>query len=420
MSTTFIYRAWDAGAKVRRGTIGGADRTDAVQSLRERGYRPISVEPKGQIFELGRLFQSHPVERLGFFRSYSQLSAAGMSPGETFELLVKQSRVKPRGLGRWFPMLNRSKARFAYTIESLGREVCGGAPIYEAMARRPDTFTPLESEMVKSGIEAGEPSRVLSEVANFLERDRSFKKKLGDALLYPAIVVFVAIAVVIYLLVKVIPQFASLYAGFGVSQSGLMAALLAISNILTNPFYDVLIVGCLVATLMALVRTVSTPKGALLFDQARLQIPVIGELIQKVVVARLCRMMALLLYAGKTPYEMLETAIPIADSPVYSGALERARSMLGRGEVVNFAEAFDRVEVFEPILVGFTITGIKAGTLPTMLEKVASYYEDDVASLTSAIPIVLQTLVTIGLGLIVGTIVYAVYVPISELVTQIH
>jgi type IV pilus assembly protein PilC len=421
MQKSYAFAAWGPGGNIERGVLGANDRLGAAEALRERGLRPISVRERGAIFDASKWFTRRPLARLLFFRAFAAFTAAGTSPTETFSLLVQQARAtSSHSLTKRLPWAKASAEKFASAIQSVGREVLSGAKLHEAMASRPNEFSHIECAMVEVGEESGELPAVLSRVSLFLERDRKFSKHLSDALTYPMIVILFATIMVIYMVTNLIPQFASLYAGFGVDLPPVMTTLLGISNILRSPAALIgapLIIGL---GLYAFVAYIATAAGALQFDRFRLAIPVVGELIDKIVTARMCDVLAMLSAAGKNPLRALDICIPVTESPVYSRALTQARDLLANGSVADLHEAFVRTEAFEPILTGFVQTGVKAGNLDEMLAKVSEYYEQDVISLTGMIPTVVQTVVTIVLGAIVGLICYAVYIPIAQLVTQIH
>jgi len=151
-----------------------------------------------------------------------------------------------------------------------------------------------------------------------------------------------------------------------------------------------------------------------------MRIPLLGEAIRKTIVARICRVLATLLQSGVNQVRALEVAIPVAESPIYSSAIETARERIAGGVSSSLEEALAATGQFSPLVLGFVRVGGSAGNIPAMLVKVAEYYEEDVESLLSAVPTIIQTAVTLGLGGVVAVIVYVVYVPLSTLSSSIH
>ena len=421
MKVTFQYSALTPKNVVVNGVISAESKDLALRGIRDQQLRPISVAEQGSIFKITNIFIKRPPQRLPFFRSYAALATAGTSTEETFDLLVQQARsVGGKGLMSKMPWVREPRERFITSVESISREVMSGSTLHGALAKRPNEFSDIEAAMCQIGHEAGTLPKILRELATFLERDRKFGKQLSDALLYPIIVAFFSIVMTIYMVVALIPQFANMYTSFGVPLPPIMAAMMFFSHLLTNPIFIVLCILGIGGGIYGLIRMLGTPKGALMFDSIRVSIPVIGELFSKSVVARFARVMAMLFDAGKSPLRSVEITIPVVGSPVYQKALTEMRDALGEGRVANLYEAMINTRRFEPLLTGFIKVGVKAGNLPEMFTKVAEYYEEDVESLASQIPTVVQTLMTILMGGVVGLIAYAVYVPLAHLTTSIH
>jgi type IV pilus assembly protein PilC len=169
-----------------------------------------------------------------------------------------------------------------------------------------------------------------------------------------------------------------------------------------------------------MVRLAFTHSGAEFLDRLRLRTPVLGRVLKKAMTARVARILSTLLESGVHQVRALEVATPVAESPVFASALERAREQLVGGASASLEEAFAASDAFEPLLLGFVRVGAQAGTIPRMLVKVAEYYEDDVEMILSAVPALVQTSVTIALGFVVALILYVVYVPLSSLASSIH
>jgi type IV pilus assembly protein PilC len=151
-----------------------------------------------------------------------------------------------------------------------------------------------------------------------------------------------------------------------------------------------------------------------------MRVPLAGDAIRKTILARLCRVIATLLQSGVNQVRALEVAVPVAESPIFSRAIDVARERIATGHAASLEESLEASAVFPPLLVGFVRVGGTAGNVPAMLVKIAEYYEEDVESLLAAIPTLIQTTVTLGLGAVVAAIVYVVYVPLSTLSSSIR
>ena len=406
MAVTFAYRARTPSGERVTGTMRALDRTAALTMLRERMLIPSSLESTATTFSFVRGFnRAKPSERLAFFRAYAALEAAGVDFSTAFELLIEQARTP----------------RFRDALGSIKADVeRGGEKLWAAMAHRPGEFSDLEVAMVAAGEEAGNREEIFDRLALFLERDEKLRKKLQAALFYPALVLVAACAVTVYIFAFVIPQFATLFASFGIELSPVMVALLGISGVFVNPFFDVSMALVSVVAVVSTARGLRTSEGALAFDEFRMRLPLLGEALRKTIVARLCRILATLLQSGVNQVRALEVAVPVAESPIFARAVNAARERIAGGSSASLEEALAATGQFPPLLLGFIRVGSSAGNIPQMLAKVAEYYEEDVESLLSALPTLIQTGVTLGLGAIVAVIVYVVYVPLSTLSTSIH
>jgi type IV pilus assembly protein PilC len=403
---TFRYRARTPSGDAVAGTMRALDRGSALAMLRDRMLVPSALESTTTTFSFVRAFaRARPKERLAFFRAYAALEQAGVDFSTAFALLVEQARS---------PRMREALGSIRSDVER------GGEKLWAAMSHRPEEFSDLEIAMVAAGEEAGNREEVFDRLAAFLERDERMRKRLAAALFYPALVFVSATLVAVYLVAVVIPQFGRLFASFGVAPSPLMTALLAVTALATNP----LVVGGLLALAvfggLAVVRLLRTAEGAVLFDTVRMRVPLAGDAIRKTILARLCRVIATLLQSGVNQVRALDVAVPVAESPIFSHAIRQARERISGGRSASLEEALAESGVFPPLLIGFVRVGSSAGNVPAMLVKIAEYYEEDVDSLLSAIPTVIQTAVTLGLGAVVAAIVYVVYVPLSTLSSSIH
>lgn len=406
MSVTFTYSARTPSGERVDGSMRALDRASALSVLRERLLVPSRLEATTHNFSLVRLLaRAKPSERLAFFRAYAALEQSGVDFSTSLGLLLEGARS---------PRMRDALASIRADVER------GGEKMWAAMSHRPDEFSDLEVAMVAAGEEAGNREEVFDRLATFLERDEKLRKRLSAALFYPALVFAAALAIAAYLVTFVIPQFARLFASFDVKLSPLMTGLLGLTTVLSSPYALAALGGAAAVASFGFMRLLRTAEGSLAFDALRMRLPLLGDAIRKTILARLCRVIATLLQSGVNQIRALEVAAPVAESPLYARAIATARERIAAGACASLDEALACGGEFPALLLGFIRVGGTAGNVPHMLVKVAEYYEDDVESLLSALPTVIQTAVTLGLGVLVAAIVYAVYVPLSTLSTSIH
>lgn len=401
MSLTFHYSARTAGGKYVKGVMRAVDRRAALAALQDRLLLPFSLESLAGGQTLKRLLLGgNARERLAFFRAYAALEHAGIDFSTAFDLLVTQAQSEA----------------FRESLRAIRSDVeFHGERLWSAMSHRPEDFTDLEVAMVAAGEEAGNREHVFDKLAEFLERDERLRKRLKAVLLYPIIVLCGAAAVVAYLLFDVIPQFARLFAAFDVGPLPLLVLLEQVASAARQPSVLLAVAAATGGGVIAALRFVRSVDGALSLDRLRDRIPLFGPLVRKMNVARLLRVLATLLEAGVNQLRALDVAKPVVESPVLAAAVHRAREALASGATASLDEAFALSETFEPMVLGFMRVGRHAGDLPHMLSRVADYYEDEAQSMLTSLPQVVQTLVTLTLGVLVAAIVYVVYVPLSTL-----
>ncbi len=406
MPLTFVYRARTAAGERVAGTMRVLDRASALGILRERRLIASDLHAAGSALSVFRFLRRAPVrERLAFFRAYAALEGAGVDFSAAFELLIEQART----------------ARFKEALRYVRSEVERlGEKLWAAMSHRPDDFTDLEVAMVAAGEEAGNRAEIFDRLATFLERDERFRKQLGAALFYPAIVVCVAAGISAYVLFAVVPQFVALFESFGVRTTPLIDALAFLTRLIAQPIVIAGIAAAGTGVACTALYFAQTPHGAVAIDRFRLGIPLVGKLLRKAAIARVSRVLSTLLESGVHQLRALEVAVPVAESPVFAQALDVARQQIASGVSASLEEALAPTRIFEPLSLGFVRIGARTGDVPRMLAKISEYYEDDVAALVAAIPTLVQTLVTLGLGLVVGSIVYTVYVPLTTLASSVR
>lgn len=421
MSTTFIYRGWDRAGRVIRGSIRAETANDASRMVGERGIRQIGpVALAGATFRIKNWFVGKPVQRISFFRSLASLMEAGVSPTNAFTLLAEQigAEIKAK-TNKYLPFLQAPARRFLATVNGMHEELINGSKISATMGRRPDDFTDVEVAMVAAGEKAGSQVHVVSTLASYLEQDRKFNKSVKSALTYPIVVSGAAFLLVIGLGIFIVPKFVDLYAGFDVPLPITMRVMLMFSHALQSPLFDIsLIFGTIIAIFLA-TRSLETPAGALAFDRARLKVPVVGELIRKNIMISVANVLQMLTDAGENPAAALDIMTQITNSPVYAKALVDARDSLMEGRCAAIYDALDQTTVFEPFFLGYVRIGRESGKLGEMLQKVSEHYKDDVAALVAQIPVIVQTVMIIFLGLVVGSIVISVFEAITSLATGI-
>ena len=398
----FRYSARTAAGALVRGRLDAVDWESAAAGLRRRALFVTHLAPaKPQRgFRLparagwGRA-------RVAFFRSFATLVRAGVPLRRGLTVAIERAQ----------------SPAFANVLRDVLGDVERGDPLSAAFARRPRAFSALITAMVAAGESGGILDDVLERIAAFLERDDALRKSVTAALAYPAVVLCAALALLTFLIVRVVPMFASLFASFHVELPLSTRVLMALGDIAARPATLAVAATFAAGTAVAFVVARRTAAGRLAFDRVRLRLPVAGTLLRKAIVARLARMLGTLVHSGIELSVALDVVLPVTGSPVHEAALARVAIALREGEALTPPLA--AAGLFDPMLVALIGVGEETGMLDVLLPKAAEYFEADVAAAIATLGAVVEPALVAILGLIVGLIVYSVFVPLYSLIGSV-
>jgi type IV pilus assembly protein PilC len=307
------------------------------------------------------------------------------------------------------------RQRFQDIIARVAGDVESGITLSEALARHPKAFDQMFCSLVSVGETGGVLDTILGRLSTYLEKSVALRRKVRTAMIYPSVVVSVAILVVVFILTFVIPVFAGVYERAKVPLPALTQIVIMMSNGLRRYFPIVLAV--VIALALGLRAYYKTPGGQLLIDRLVLKVPVFGTLIRKIAVARFARTLSLLVGAGVPILDALSITARTAGNKVIENAIVAARISITAGQTVS--APLRESGVFPAMVVQMISVGEQTGALETMLGKVADYYDEEVDTAVEGLTSLLEPLLIVVLGVVVGGIVVAMYLPIFRLVTVI-
>ena len=334
-----------------------------------------------------------------FTRQFSVMIDAGLPLVQCLEILGTQEDDK----------------NFAAVILATRADVESGASLADAMKRHPKTFDPLFTNMIAAGEAGGILDTILKRLATYIEKAVKLKSQVQSAMIYPVAVIVIAVVVVGVILWKVIPTFASLFAGLGAELPLPTRVVIAASNGLVK--YMPVVIGGIVAGAFAFQRYYSTPSGRRVVDAVVLKMPILGSLMRKIAVARFCRTLSTLLASGVAILEALEITARTAGNAIIEEAIVTTRRSIERGETI--AQPLKETAVFPPMVVQMIGVGEATGALDTMLSKIADFYEEEVDVAVAGLLTLMEPLMIAFLGGIVGGIVIAMYMPIFSLISKL-
>jgi len=398
----FLWEGKTGQGKVLKGEMEAANQQAVLARLRSQRIQPIPtrVREKGKGLEkeitlpgFGVKVTAHDV--MLFTRQFATMIDAGLPIVQGLEILSQQSENKA----------------FRNIIRVIKQDVEGGFTLADALKKHPKAFDDLYVNMVAAGEVGGVLNTILNRIALFIEKANKLKRKVKGAMIYPCTIIAVAVAVVTILLLYVIPVFAELYGGMGKALPAPTQITIDMSNWFRAYFvYMAIGVGILVAALRFYYKT---PQGRMVIDGLMLKMPIIGDLLRKVAVARFSQNMSILLSSGVPILDGLAITAKTAGNKVVEQAIMDARVSISQGKTV--AEPLTESKIFPPMVCQMVAIGENTGALDAMLKKVAVFYEEEVDNSVANLSSLMEPLIMVVLGVILGGLVISMYLPIFQL-----
>ena len=405
MSAVYFYTARANDGNFVAGSLRVESAAAAIAVLRNRSLFVTSLEaegtPKGALVGLASLGRTDPRTRTVFFRSIATMTAAGVAMRRALDVAIDGCR----------------DGRFRETLRSLAAEIEAGTTLAEAMARHPHDFAPLIVSMARAGEQGGILPEVLERIAELLERHHAMRRRLHAALAYPCVVAVAAAALVIFLIANIVPAFSEIFEQMHV-QLPLTTRLLIVTGRALCDLRTWLIGGAAVIFATAVYRiALRTPATARYLDTMVLAIPLLGSLIGKAAVARLSRTLGAQLRSGVALAAAIESCRGVTGAASYERRLPAIADALRNG--VGLGVAFEQTHLFDPVILALLRCGEETGTLDAMLLRISELYDLEVETALAALGSVVEPLLIVVLGAVVGTIVGSILIPLYSVIGSI-
>jgi type IV pilus assembly protein PilC len=385
-----------------KGEMEAASRDAVIIRLRSQRIQPqpakIKEKGKGLEYEISMPTFGAPVKArdiVVFTRQFATMIDAGLPIVQCLQILAAQSDSKP----------------FRKAISTIKDDVESGSTLADAIRRHGKIFTDLYTSMVQAGEIAGILDTILVRLATYLEKAVKLKSKIKGAMIYPACIVTAAMLVTTVLLVWVIPVFADVFSSFGAQLPMPTQIVIKLSNFTIAHVWFIL--GAPVAAAFAVRQAYRTDGGQLWIDRFMLRVPVFGPLIRKASVARFTRTLGTLVSSGVPILDALSITARTAGNKVIERAIVQARTSISNGRTI--ADPLTESKVFPPMVCQMISVGETTGALDSMLQKVADFYEDEVDNTVANLMSLLEPVVILFLGVVIGGLVIAMYLPIFRL-----
>jgi type IV pilus assembly protein PilC len=398
---TFAYSARPAtGGDIQTGEIELPSKDEVLAFLHRQRMIPVSVREKSKqfTFTIGSGVSTRDI--VIFTRQFATMINSGLPLVQSLDILAEQTENKS---------LRKVIQDVLYDVES-------GHTLADAMGRHPRVFTDLFVNMVAAGEAGGILDTILLRLATFLEKNDALIRKIKGAMVYPGVVMFVAAAAVAILLIFVIPTFQEMFSSVGVPLPMPTQIVIGLSNFLVN-FWWAVVAGLMIAA-FAIRQTYRTDPGQLMIDRMLLAMPLLGDLQRKAAVARFTRTLGTLVSSGVSILEGLEITARTAGNRVIHDAVMGSRASIAGGETIS--GPLKESGVFPPMVVQMINVGEQTGGLDEMLEKIADFYDDEVDSAVAALLSALEPIMIVFLGVIVGGMIVAMYLPIFDMINTVQ
>ena len=405
----FSYSAADSQNNIVKGKTELPDRTAVITALAKQGLRPISIKKlkdSKSSFDFDHLFESTKVKQdqlVAFTRQLSAMVSAGVPLLRSLTSIQKHAEDKA----------------LQKILADVVKDVEGGMPLGDALAKHPDTFNDIYVNMVRAGETAGILDDILKRLAGQLEKSAAMRKKIKSAMTYPMVLLGITVLAFFGLMLFVVPQIGKIIGDLGGPDAklpGLTVAMLAISNFIVTFWYIVfpVLIGAIVALVMYVRKS---PKGKRQFDTLALKVPAVSSIVRKVCVARFSRTFSALMGAGVAVLEALDVTSRAVGNTLFQEALQQAAIEVKNGK--SLSSVIEQNELFPSIVSQMLAVGEETGQTDTVLIKVADFYEEEVDLAIDGISSIIEPAMIVVMGGMVGLIAASVMMPIAGLSSQI-
>jgi type IV pilus assembly protein PilC len=397
---SFEWKGRDRAGRPQGGVLVADSKDGVLAVLRRQQIVPITVKEKGKEIALPKLRRGINEKTLAIFtRQFSVMIDAGLPLVQCLQILGEQQDNKA----------------FQRIVLQVREDVESGSSLANAMKKHPQAFSELYVNMVAAGEAGGILDTILQRLATYIEKAARLKAQVKAAMIYPISVISIAMLVVYIILWKVIPVFGALFTSLGAELPLPTRIVVALSKFISRFWW--LIAGLVVAGVIAIRRYYATEQGRLVIDSLLLKAPILGLVLRKIAVARFCRTLGTLLSAGVPVLESLEITARTSGNAVIERSILEVRKAVEEGK--NLADPLKTTNQFPPMVVQMISVGEATGAMDTMLGKIAEFYEDEVDTAVAGMMKLIEPILIFFLGVVIGGIVIAMYLPMFDLISKI-
>lgn len=397
---TFTYSARNTAGVIQRGEIDLPSRAEVNRHLARQRLIPIKVtEKKGSInITFGTGITTRDI--VIFTRQFATMINSGLPLVQSLDIQAKQAE----------------NAALKKVVEAVLYDVESGNTLADALRKHPKVFTNLYTNMVAAGEAGGILDVILLRLATFLEKNDALARKIKGAMVYPGVILSVAVIAVAVLLIFVIPTFQNMFSSAGIALPGPTRLVIFLSESLQMYWWAIF--GGIAAVIFLIRQYYKTSGGQLVIDKIMLRFPIFGDLLRKTAVARFTRTLGTLVSSGVSILDGLEITAKTAGNRVIHDAIMRSRASIAGGETIS--APLRESGVFPPMVVQMINVGEQTGGLDEMLTKIADFYDDEVDTAVEALLSAMEPVMIVFLGVVVGGMIVAMYLPIFDMINAVE
>ncbi|MBA3339433.1 MAG: type II secretion system F family protein [Gemmatimonadaceae bacterium] len=396
----FTYTARALNGDLRTATIEAPNRDDVIAQLRKQRLNVVKIDESKVVNKKKKGGKISMRDVVIFTRQFSTMINAGLPLVQALDILSKQSENAA---------LKDVTNAVVYDVES-------GNTVADALRKHPKAFSDLYVNMVAAGEAGGILDTILMRLATFMEKNDALVRKVKGAMIYPAVISSVAAIAIIVLLVFVIPVFEKMFASVGLALPLPTRVVIGMSKFLTSYWWIVLAIGFGAVTMLK--KYYATNNGKLAIDKLMLKAPVLGDVLRKSAVSRFTRTLGTLIGSGVSILDGLEITAKTAGNRVISDAIMESRASIAGGETIS--APLQKSAVFPPMVISMIAVGEQTGGLDEMLSKIADFYDEEVDAAVSGLLALMEPVMIVFLGVVVGGMVVAMYLPIFDMINAVQ
>ncbi len=400
--SVYAYVAKDAAGKIHRGRMDVANEKLVQKRLQDQGFSVQSVAAeavKKKKFNPLKAMQKIKMQQISIFcRQFATMINAGVSLVRCLSVLEKQS----------------TNTKLKEIIRDVQNRVEAGETLSRAMSHHPVAFSNLTLGLVRAGEVGGVLDETLDRLAQFMESDIRMRQKIKAAMTYPVLVGAVAIIIVTFLVTFIVPKFMEIFQDFKIEMPAITLFLISCSNFMTNPKSIIPTIAFIVISTWSFKKWKKTTWGKRIYDKYKMKVPVFGKLSHNIAVERFCRTLSTLLTSGVPILQALETVSAAIDNETFTDVIMNARARIREGDPIG--DPLEKSKLFPAMVVQMIAIGEETGALDQMLGKVADFYAVEVETQLEQLAATIEPLMIVGLGVMVGFIVIAMFMPMIALI----